>query len=776
MFKKWIALVLCLALLASLWGCGGGEEVTEATTTTEPTTTEEPTTSTEDVIAMFDSAKEALLAADFFTLSIKATEARSVGDETHTLTEAITAKYSGLQGDLLAKISGDRTMSDGYDEETMFYSEEFVNGTVYATYVTAKYQESITAEDYLARQIPAYLFDASNFATATEDRGTALTFTDAVALESWIAPDYAELISAEATASLVDGAFSTLTYEASYRQGAADVTVSYEVSINTTTQVTLSAEAPADADSYIEIDNVEIPRLVDEAMINLLTTYHRSAEIVQVVASEAAGFAAQYTNYTYEYGTGKNYKGMIKETVIQAHQGGQESWETEERLIDGKYTYTVDGELLDEGEVGTMVFSEAVYETIAEYLMDGTYFTKLTPYDVGGGYLIEFEAKNDEIMDYFKEATLAEIFSDTEILDSAASAYKHTALRGYFGIDADTLRLTSYGVEFSGEHTIEGRPYQLTQQINCAYAIHDEAIYHELTDELRPETEPAEKASPVFYHVTGENGEELWLLGSYHVGDEKTAYLPDEIYAAFDASDALAVVYDLNALDEAMDEDEELMAELATLMMYTDGTTVGDYLYGDTYEPAVRALQFYGTYADGIELFKISIWENFINGAKLDGHRSLTNFKSAVRRLLTRAEAAEKEVLSAETPESRVSMVTDLSVELQEYRLKKAIDTPRHEFVAEEEEWYALWCAGNEDAIRAHIQEKMAEEDALMEEYWQAVYTDCNKTLTEAAQEYLSGGKTVFFAVDIANLLSENGIVDSLRAAGYTVELVNYAS
>ena len=45
------------------------------------------------------------------------------------------------------------------------------------------------------------------------------------------------------------------------------------------------------------------------------------------------------------------------------------------------------------------------------------------------------------------------------------------------------------------------------------------------------------------------------------------------------------------------------------------------------------------------------------------------------------------------------------------------------------------------------------------------------------AIEYLESGDVVFYAVGLAHLLdSENGLVDTLREAGYTVELVNYAS
>lgn len=47
--------------------------------------------------------------------------------------------------------------------------------------------------------------------------------------------------------------------------------------------------------------------------------------------------------------------------------------------------------------------------------------------------------------------------------------------------------------------------------------------------------------------------------------------------------------------------------------------------------------------------------------------------------------------------------------------------------------------------------------------------------MVEKAKEYLENKEeTVFFAVGLAHLLSETGLVDSLREAGYTVTLVEY--
>ena len=67
------------------------------------------------------------------------------------------------------------------------------------------------------------------------------------------------------------------------------------------------------------------------------------------------------------------------------------------------------------------------------------------------------------------------------------------------------------------------------------------------------------------------------------------------------------------------------------------------------------------------------------------------------------------------------------------------------------------------------------EEQMLMEEYQQAIYTDRNAQMLKKALEYLKGEETVFYAVGYANLLGETGLIAGLEDAGFTVELVPYA-
>ena len=63
----------------------------------------------------------------------------------------------------------------------------------------------------------------------------------------------------------------------------------------------------------------------------------------------------------------------------------------------------------------------------------------------------------------------------------------------------------------------------------------------------------------------------------------------------------------------------------------------------------------------------------------------------------------------------------------------------------------------------------------LYEEYDKTMSHDRTEIMLDVAIDYLEGDKVVFYAVGLAHLLEKDtGLVEALRNAGYTVELVVY--
>ena len=91
---------------------------------------------------------------------------------------------------------------------------------------------------------------------------------------------------------------------------------------------------------------------------------------------------------------------------------------------------------------------------------------------------------------------------------------------------------------------------------------------------------------------------------------------------------------------------------------------------------------------------------------------------------------------------------------------------------------YELWCAGDEEALSQYLatdtSDMTDEELTLWNEYKKAMYTNRNKNMAKIAKQYLQSDETVFYAVGIAHILGENGLIERLQDAGYTVEQVIY--
>ena len=138
----------------------------------------------------------------------------------------------------------------------------------------------------------------------------------------------------------------------------------------------------------------------------------------------------------------------------------------------------------------------------------------------------------------------------------------------------------------------------------------------------------------------------------------------------------------------------------------------------------------------------------------------------------------------------QIKMLTGFSNDLQLLMLRESVETSSLDYNEGTMELFEKWCAGDEAVLREELSdevnlEELTEEELaeyeeqkhLLEEYNQAMSYDRNEGMLEKAVEYLESGDVVFYAVGLAHLLNNvNGLVDALRDAGYTVELVTYGS
>ena len=785
--KKWIALLLILALLVGMTACTGNKvEPTE--TTADPTTesTTESTTQPPEPTAheLFAEAAEALKTADNVYMTFDAKETHKVWQDEFLQTISGIAAYEGLQSDLVAKIDAKIFYND--DEKEVLLTELYADGKTYSTYNDGWFKDEAEQEDFLARQYPVCLFEAENFETGEVEEGEngkILKFSHATALETWLAPEYAVLAEATAQAVLGDKGIESMTYNVTYRQGAADVTVEITTDLKLGNPASLNTEPPISEDSYMVLSHCWAPMVMDRAMRNLLVSKNSSAQITQFVLNQAAGYALYNNEINFAHDGGKVL--MKEEMNITTFDGRKEkNSEVENLYRNGLITVKSDG-----GSQSVKTDDEYIEDYVFGVFNDNLVYTRwitdCVAVSMGELFYFDFTSYNKLCLEYIQSQTNEALFGGGDPIGEIATGYEHKGFHCYMGVDPDTWLPTSYGFEYAGAYTIEGNEYEHSQKYYSQIMGANPMAYYNITDNLLPEEEPETPATPLFYHVTGEDGSEMWLLGTIHIGDERTAYLPQEIYDAFNASDALAVEFNMNTYEENMEEDEDYTEDIVSLYYYDDDSMTKDHLDEEVYEASIQMLKCLGQYHMNIDYLKPFVWESSITGALQDGGRRLFSEKGVDQRFLDMAEEAGKEILDVESAESQVGMLSGFSDGLQERLLMEALTYSRSEYNKEIMELFELWCSGDEEALRKYINDEEAEEEeepeemdeeekALYEEYRNAMSTERDINMIEVAKGYLESGKTVFYAVGLAHLLTDDGLVDGLRAAGYTVELVQY--
>ena len=285
-----------------------------------------------------------------------------------------------------------------------------------------------------------------------------------------------------------------------------------------------------------------------------------------------------------------------------------------------------------------------------------------------------------------------------------------------------------------------------------------------------PQQEEEEKKAegPLLYRASDADGDVVWLFGSVHVGEEEMYPFADYITDALLSSDALAMELDPDSLT-----DQTALAEALAQMVYSDSTTIRDHISPDLYEEAVEILQENELYASVLDYYKPSFWFMEIDSlifTKL-GVTSEYGVETQIAKL------AKEQGIPIEAIESiaeQYAMFAGFSEELQEFVLEDAVESyrlPNEVIETEFEDLLDVWKRGDAKDLYAlaYSEEALPEEDALAQEYHEAVLVDRNKNMADFAENALEDGREVFICVGAMHVVGEGGIADLLAERGYTV-------
>ena len=794
--KRLPALLLCLCLIVGLLaGCGqqaGQENAVSPAPTSEPTAA--PTPEPPDYGEIYRAAAEDLGRQENLRTETRITQELILPDYAAatpgaqvTITEKTTrtGRYQGLGGDAPLAVVEDVVVLDPHPrvEQRLVYAE----GLEYVELNGAKYCSEQDAAAFLDSRPPLLLLDAALYGDLSGEEtadGYSLRFEAPSGGESWALPEDAELLEASGTASVTgEGVLTGASYELRYLFGGVTVHTRYELSYSPAPDLDLRGEVPESARGWESLDDPEAPMAVLRAGRLLTECSSVSADLNFRYYSEAAGILLYYSqdeSFLNQSGTSL-YHGTFNVSGLELSDQSVFSYSYEEDFSRGALSTAYSDGSEDREPMSSREAQDYFLYTVALYFPGFDQLKDAESRDVGAYRLISFSGTEDYGA-IVKDGVQGDVFpSRPTILDDYASAYLTKNLTGFLAVEKVTGLPTALNLDYTGIHTIDGAPYELSMALNMGLKLYTEDAAFALLDEPIEEPEPEQRPSPVFYQVSDAEGHTLYLLGTIHIGDARTAWLPQVIYDALDASDALAVEFDTESFQAGLEEDPELQRRILESFYYTDGSSIQNHLDSDVYKLALDYLKVSGNYTETAESMKPTLWENALELFYLSQGRWLSSEKGVDNRLMRLARDADKEILNVESGEFQIGMLTGYSDPVQEMLLAEIITTPRGEYLNSSYELYEAWCTGDEDALIRRLsamdeEERAAldeEERAIYDEYHQKMEVERNANMVEVAKGYLDSGRTVFFAVGLAHLLGEGGLVEALRAEGYTVTLID---
>ena len=635
-----------------------------------------------------------------------------------------------------------------------------------------------------------------------------IMFSEPTGIEEWMAYEYSVLVSAEAEVYLdAEGKVSGFEYTATYSQGTVLYETVYKAAYTSYAEDEAPLiEPPSDVRNYIEVDSVEAVIILDKALVYLekMSVYDLSRNAIwldQISGNyEESSVQTSYFGYGNEFAEYKNFHKSRSVYNPNKRDFDVHNVSSETTILNGKRTVVAEGKesSVDMSEDEISKYVEASAEERIMFAPELSHISEIA-YTAADGYLTVTVQCNSGYGKVTYEKICEYLGSDTELIDEYFTGYTVEQAEYMITVDIDTCLPVAVNFDFSFLHQtdikeLQGSNFEIGVESVCHYAPASPDTYFTIAKEhhhdFDKEPEDEDKAKPLFYKVTDANGKTMWLLGTIHVGDNRTAYFPDEIYEALYASDALAVEIDSIALgEEFKDNDNDDLIELYAEAYYYDSESdtlkknIEEKLYRDTIDYAKRlGMGFYGDYLSALcERYRPNYWYGLFENATSSHTLGVYYNKGVDRRLLNIAKDKNIKVYEIEDRYRQYTMDIDYSDDVHELNLLWEVYGSRYDAYSDTMEMYNAWCDGDYEALFAIVNEEYdtsnmtANEIKAYEEYMKALQIDRDALMLEKAKEYLESEEVVFYAVGLAHLINEEGgLVFKLAEAGYTVELVEY--
>ncbi len=284
-----------------------------------------------------------------------------------------------------------------------------------------------------------------------------------------------------------------------------------------------------------------------------------------------------------------------------------------------------------------------------------------------------------------------------------------------------------------------------------------------LANAAAPKSPAKQPPVPLLWKVSGGQGSELYLLGSFHLLKADDYPLSADVDRAF--AGAQRLLFELSP--EEMNS-PQLAAQMMQAALRRDGRQLKDDL-----DPATwQQLEAWGA-ANNMPVDRLAGLKPWFVGLTISiaqmTRQGLDPKSGLDRHLMDRAAQANKPAVGLESASSQITMLDSMSIDEQRQLLREALEQV-DKGDEQSRQLHDAWRRGDDVMLWRDMAAQMKREYPGL---YQRINVDRNNAWLPSLQQWLQPGRgNTLVVVGALHLLGSDGVVEKLRAQGYKVERI----
>ena len=351
--------------------------------------------------------------------------------------------------------------------------EHYSDGIALLSIQGANFQSQMAAEDYRAKYVPPAPIDPSLYAQITgtkEGDICTITFHVPTAAENWVT-DEAYIITGVTATATIDNNGNLVSSNYSVIYELSDMIVSLQVTVEIDHEPAPAIIVP-DSKTYVQIDDVTIPQMLERACGYLTAFPSIYAKYTDFVYCEAFG-DERFQTTTLSINKGADYVMGIDTTVSVSNRskaGSAVKSTKSDRFANGQYSYSADGIHFEVNKsVSQEDMAQSCHNILFSTILHPGYIASVETHEEDGIIRIKLIPADDFANILAEDACIA-LYNDAAILTEQAITYKTDSLFCYLDFEKATGYPISSGFSYIGIYEISGIAYQLQFQADQLYS------------------------------------------------------------------------------------------------------------------------------------------------------------------------------------------------------------------------------------------------------------------------------------------------------------------